>query len=100
VLTDVPLEARVMNEEPFGPIALMRTAVRRREKLGTRIRRWSGGPGGLPRLEEFSSRLSVPERHQMTTLKTGGGQGYLRIAAEEAFITREVLAAYKRLAMS
>jgi succinate-semialdehyde dehydrogenase / glutarate-semialdehyde dehydrogenase len=24
VLTDVPLEARVMNEEPFGPIALMR----------------------------------------------------------------------------
>jgi 5-carboxyvanillate decarboxylase len=33
----------------------------------------------------------------MTPLKTGGGQGYLRIAAEEAFITREVLAAYKRL---
>jgi succinate-semialdehyde dehydrogenase/glutarate-semialdehyde dehydrogenase len=24
VLTDVPLEARVMHEEPFGPIALMR----------------------------------------------------------------------------
>jgi succinate-semialdehyde dehydrogenase/glutarate-semialdehyde dehydrogenase len=24
VLADVPLEARVMNEEPFGPIALMR----------------------------------------------------------------------------
>ncbi|MGO9424480.1 MAG: NAD-dependent succinate-semialdehyde dehydrogenase [Steroidobacteraceae bacterium] len=24
VLTDVPLEARVMNEEPFGPVALMR----------------------------------------------------------------------------
>ena len=24
VLTDVPLEARVMNEEPFGPLALMR----------------------------------------------------------------------------
>ena len=33
----------------------------------------------------------------MTGLKTGGAQGYLRIAAEEAFITREVLAAYKRL---
>jgi succinate-semialdehyde dehydrogenase/glutarate-semialdehyde dehydrogenase len=25
VLTDVPLDARVMNEEPFGPIALMRS---------------------------------------------------------------------------
>src|SRR5436305_15039535 len=33
----------------------------------------------------------------MTGLKTGGAQGYLRIAAEEAFITREVRAAYKRL---
>jgi hypothetical protein len=33
----------------------------------------------------------------MTELKTGGGQGYLRIAAEEAFITKEVLTAYKRL---
>lgn len=30
-------------------------------------------------------------------LKTGGEQGYLRIAAEEAFITPEVLNAYKRL---
>jgi 5-carboxyvanillate decarboxylase len=30
-------------------------------------------------------------------LKTGGAQGYLRIATEEAFITKEVLAAYKRL---
>ena len=33
----------------------------------------------------------------MTELKTGGAQGYLRIATEEAFITREVLSAYKRL---
>src|SRR3984885_10044421 len=33
----------------------------------------------------------------MTELKTGGGEGWLRIAAEEAFITKEVLAAYKRL---
>jgi 5-carboxyvanillate decarboxylase len=33
----------------------------------------------------------------MTELKTGGAQGYLRIATEEAFITKEVLAAYKRL---
>src|SRR5260221_5044019 len=33
----------------------------------------------------------------MTELKTGGGQGYLRIATEEAFITKEVLTAYKRL---
>jgi len=33
----------------------------------------------------------------MTELKTGGEQGYLRIAAEEAFITPEVLAAYERL---
>src|ERR1019366_10014092 len=33
----------------------------------------------------------------MTYLKTGGAQGYLRIATEEAFITKEVLAAYKRL---
>jgi 5-carboxyvanillate decarboxylase len=33
----------------------------------------------------------------MLELKTGGAQGYLRIATEEAFITREVLAAYKRL---
>src|SRR5258708_35218747 len=33
----------------------------------------------------------------MTELNTGGGQGYLRIASEEAFITKEVLAAYKRL---
>jgi len=30
-------------------------------------------------------------------LKTGGAQGYLRIATEEAFITAEVLLAYKRL---
>ena len=27
----------------------------------------------------------------MTELKTGGAQGYLRIATEEAFITPEVL---------
>src|SRR5882672_1323697 len=33
----------------------------------------------------------------MFELRTGGAQGYLRIATEEAFITREVLAAYKRL---
>jgi 5-carboxyvanillate decarboxylase len=33
----------------------------------------------------------------MTELKTGGAQGYLRIATEEAFITTEVLSAYKRL---
>src|ERR1700722_15204434 len=33
----------------------------------------------------------------MTELKTGGAQGYLRIATEEAFITAEVLSAYKRL---
>ena len=33
----------------------------------------------------------------MTELKTGGGQGYLRIATEEAFITKEVLTAYKHL---
>ncbi|MEP6549355.1 MAG: amidohydrolase family protein [Gammaproteobacteria bacterium] len=33
----------------------------------------------------------------MPELKTGGAQGYLRIATEEAFITSEVLAAYKRL---
>ena len=33
----------------------------------------------------------------MTYLRTGGAQGYLRIATEEAFITKEVLAAYKRL---
>jgi 5-carboxyvanillate decarboxylase len=33
----------------------------------------------------------------MTELSTGGDQGYLRIATEEAFITPEVLAAYKRL---
>ena len=29
----------------------------------------------------------------MTELKTGGAQGYLRIATEEAFITAEVLLA-------
>ena len=34
---------------------------------------------------------------RMTELKTGGAQGYLRIATEEAFITREVLSAYKRM---
>ena len=33
----------------------------------------------------------------MTELKTGGAQGYLRIATEEAFITRAVLDAYMRL---
>jgi 2,3-dihydroxybenzoate decarboxylase len=33
----------------------------------------------------------------MSELKTGGAQGYLRIATEEAFITPEILAAYKRL---
>jgi 5-carboxyvanillate decarboxylase len=33
----------------------------------------------------------------MTELKTGGAQGYLRIATEEAFITPEVLSAYKGL---
>jgi 5-carboxyvanillate decarboxylase len=33
----------------------------------------------------------------MTELKTGGSQGYLRIATEEAFITRDVLDAYMRL---
>ena len=33
----------------------------------------------------------------MSELKTGGAQGYLRIATEEAFITPEVLSAYKRL---
>jgi 5-carboxyvanillate decarboxylase len=33
----------------------------------------------------------------MTDLKTGGAQGYLRIATEEAFITAGVLSAYKRL---
>jgi 2,3-dihydroxybenzoate decarboxylase len=33
----------------------------------------------------------------MSELKTGGAQGYLRIAAEEAFITPQVLAAYERL---
>jgi len=33
----------------------------------------------------------------MTELKTGGAQGYLRIATEEAFITPQVLAAYERL---
>ena len=33
----------------------------------------------------------------MIELKTGGAQGYLRIATEEAFITTEVLSAYKRL---
>jgi 5-carboxyvanillate decarboxylase len=31
----------------------------------------------------------------MTELKIGGSQGYLRIATEEAFITPEVLSAYK-----
>src|SRR5271163_2427955 len=36
----------------------------------------------------------------MTELKTGGAQGYLRIATEEAFITPEVLSAYKRLIAS
>src|SRR5487761_1872698 len=33
----------------------------------------------------------------MNELKTGGAQGYLRIATEEAFITADVLNAYKRL---
>src|ERR1700704_1882888 len=33
----------------------------------------------------------------MTELKTGGAQGYLRIATEEAFITADVLSGYKRL---
>jgi len=33
----------------------------------------------------------------MTTPRIGGDQGYLRIASEEAFITPEVLTAYKRL---
>jgi 5-carboxyvanillate decarboxylase len=33
----------------------------------------------------------------MPDLKTGGAQGYLRIATEEAFITPDVLAGYKRL---
>ncbi|MDB5683236.1 MAG: amidohydrolase [Sphingomonas bacterium] len=33
----------------------------------------------------------------MTELKTGGAQGYLRIATEEAFITQDVLNAYMRL---
>ena len=33
----------------------------------------------------------------MNELKTGGAQGYLRIATEEAFITADVLRAYKRL---
>src|SRR5271165_394751 len=37
------------------------------------------------------------EGYSMTELKTGGGHGYLRIATEEAFLTKEVLAAYKRL---
>ncbi len=36
----------------------------------------------------------------MAELKTGGAQGYLRIATEEAFITTEVLSAYKRLIAS
>ena len=36
----------------------------------------------------------------MPELKTGGAQGYLRIATEEAFITAEVLSAYKRLIAS
>jgi 2,3-dihydroxybenzoate decarboxylase len=33
----------------------------------------------------------------MSTLKTGGAQGYLRIATEEAFLTPAVLAGYRRL---
>ena len=33
----------------------------------------------------------------MAELRTGGTQGYLRIATEEAFITPEVLAGYRRL---
>jgi 2,3-dihydroxybenzoate decarboxylase len=33
----------------------------------------------------------------MTEVKTGGAQGYLRIATEEAFITQDVLNAYMRL---
>jgi 2,3-dihydroxybenzoate decarboxylase len=33
----------------------------------------------------------------MTEIKTGGAQGYLRIATEEAFITRQLLEAYLRL---
>jgi len=33
----------------------------------------------------------------MTEVKTGGAQGYLRIATEEAFITQDVLDAYMRL---
>jgi len=36
----------------------------------------------------------------MAELKIGGAQGYLRIATEEAFITADVLAAYKRLIAS
>jgi 5-carboxyvanillate decarboxylase len=36
----------------------------------------------------------------MSELKTGGAQGYLRIATEEAFITTAVLTAYKRLITS
>src|SRR5271154_464806 len=36
----------------------------------------------------------------MSELETGGARGYLRIATEEAFITREVLSAYKRLIAS
>ena len=33
----------------------------------------------------------------MAELKTGGARGYLRIATEEAFVTRAVLDAYMRL---
>ena len=152
VLTDVPLEARVMNEEPFGPLALMRPfktfdeAIeqanrlpyglaaycftengRRALLLGDAIEsgmiginttmiggadspfggvKDSGhgsedGPEGLEAclvvkaIHQHDS--GTPRRKAMTELKTGGAQGYLRIATEEAFLTKEVLAAYKRL---
>ena len=52
---------------------------------------------GTQKRNDGNGDARTDEQASPTELKTGGEQGYLRIATEEAFITPEVLDAYRRL---
>ena len=63
VLADVPLEARVMNEEPFGPIALMRPfkTFDEADRTGQSPTLWAGG---VLLHGERTARAAVGRRHR------------------------------------
>ncbi len=147
MLSEVPLDAAILNEEPFGPVAIVNpfageeamiaeanrlpyglaayawTAdTQRQRRVAREIEsgmvgintpmiggadapfggvKWSGhgsedGPeegAGLPRHQGGSRRIGGMAHE----LRTGGDRGYLRIATEEAFATREQIDAYLRM---